>query len=290
MSARWLARLLPRGANARLRGWRKGLRLAYTRRWHGFEADAVSAALRRLGLAQGDTVMVHSSFDRFAGFSGKPSDVIRILQETVGPTGTLLMPSLPFTGTAVEYASRDPVFDVRRTPSKVGLLTELFRRSPGVARSVHPTHPVVAWGARLPELLANHYLARTPCGEGTPYARLVQYDGRILFLGAGIESMTFFHYVEEVLEPHMPMSPFTKDEFILTSRDETGGLLISKTRLFDPTLSKRRDLNRLVPPLQQHGAMAQTRVGELDIVLLRARDVMAACHRLAAHGVYCYGP
>ena len=283
-----LVRLLPKGAKDRLKGWRKSLRLAYARRWHGYGADALSSALRRLGLAQGDTVMVHSSFDRFAGFSGKPSDVIRTLQETVGPTGTLLMPTLPFTGTAVEYASRGSVFDVRRTPSQVGLLTELFRRSPGVARSVHPTHPVSAWGARATELLANHHLARTPCGEGTPFARLVEHDGRILFLGAGIESMTFFHYVEEVLEPGMPMSPFTKDEFILTSRDETGALLKSKTRLFDPTLSRRRDLTRLVPPLRQQGAIAQTRVGELEILLLRARDVLAACHRLAAKGAYCY--
>jgi aminoglycoside 3-N-acetyltransferase len=288
MSARRLAGLLPKGAKDRLKGWRKGLRLAYVRRRHGFGADALSAALRRVGLVPGDTVMVHSSFDRFAGFAGKPSDVIRTLQEMVGPTGTLLMPTLPFTGTAVQHASRGLVFDVQRTPSQVGLLTELFRRSPGVARSVHPTHPVAAWGARVTELLANHHLARTPCGEGTPFARLVDHDGRILFLGAGIESMTFFHYVEEVLEPGMPMSPFTKEEFILASRDETGALLMTKTRLFDPTLSRRRDLTRLVPPLRQQGAMAQTRVGQLDILLLRARDVMAACHRLAAQGVYCY--
>ena len=73
-------------------------------------------------------------------------------------------------------------------------------------------------------------------------------------------------------------------------RSETGSLLTSKTRLFEPRLSKRRDLDKLVPSLRQHGAMAQTRVGELDIVLLRARDVMAACHRLAADGVFCYGP
>jgi hypothetical protein len=100
--------------------------------------------------------------------------------------------------------------------------------------------------------------------------------------------MTFFHYVEEVLEPTMPVSPFTKEEFILQSRDETGAMLASKTRLFDPVLSRRRNLGRLVPALRRQDAWADTRVGGLDIVLLKTRDVMTACQRLAAQGVYCY--
>jgi aminoglycoside N3'-acetyltransferase len=136
--------------------------------------------------------------------------------------------------------------------------------------------------------LANHHLARTPCGEGTPFARLLEHDGRILFLGADIESATFFHYVEEVLEPSMPMSPFTTEEFSLQSRDETGAILVSKTRLFDPALSRRRDLHKLASVLRQQGKWAETQLGELGIILLEARDVMAASKSLAAQGVYCY--
>jgi len=288
MIAQQLVSFIPKSAKDRLKGWRKRLRLAYVRRWRAFGADDLRTTLHRLGVKSGDVVMVHSSFDRFAGFSGKPSDVIRVLQEVVGPMGTLLMPTLPFTGTAVDYISRGMIFDVRRTPSQMGLLTELFRRSPDVSRSVHPTHSVAAWGARTTDMLSNHHLARTPCGEGSPFARLLEHDGRFLSLGAGIESMTFFHYVEEVLEPGMPVSPFTKDEFTLQSRDETGAMLVSKMRLFEPALSRRRDLRKLVPILRQQGAWAETRLGELDIVLLHVRDVITACRGLAAQGVYCY--
>jgi aminoglycoside 3-N-acetyltransferase len=283
-----LANLLPKGTKDRLKGWRKRLRLAYARRWRAFGAGDLLAVLGKLGIRPGDVLMVHSSFDRFAGFSGKPSDVIRALQDAVGPRGTILMPTLPFTGTAVDYASRGGVFDVRLTPSQVGLLTELFRRSPEVSRSVHPTHPVAAWGARTTEMLAHHHLARTPCGEGTPFARLLEHDGRILLLGADIESLTFFHYIEEALEPGMPMSPFTKEEFSLQSRDETGATLVSKTRLFDPSLSRRRDLRRLEAVLRRETKWAERRVGELAVVLLEARDVMEASKTLAAQGVYCY--
>ena len=59
---------------------------------------AAGAALSALGLRPGQVVMVHSSFDRFAGFTGKPSEVIQALEDAVGPEGTLLMPTLPFTG------------------------------------------------------------------------------------------------------------------------------------------------------------------------------------------------
>lgn len=288
MNPRMLVRLLPKDSKERLKGWRKRIRLAYMRRWHAFAADDLQAALRKMGVITGDVIMVHSSFDRFTGFSGRPSDVIRVLQEAVGTKGTLLMPTLPFTGTAVDYVASGPVFDVRRTPSQMGMLTELFRRSPGVLRSVHPTHSVAAWGARSTDMLANHHLARTPCGEGSPFARLLEHDGRFLSLGAGIEAMTFFHYVEEALEQGMPTSPFTKEEFTLPSNDENGALLVSKTRLFDPVMSRRRNLLRLVPVLQEQGAWSETRLGELDIVILKTRDVMAACRRLAARGVYCY--
>ena len=283
-----LAALLPHRTKDRLKGWRKRLRLAYVRRWRGFGPDDLRAALRHLGIAEGQVVMVHSSFDQFAGFSGKATEVIAVLEDAVGVTGTLLMPTLPFTGTAVEYVSQGPMFDERRTPSRVGLLTELFRRSPGVLRSTHPTHAVAAWGAGAAEMLANHHLARTPCGEGSPYARLLERDGRILFLGAGIESMTFFHYVEEVLEPSMPFSPFTREELTLSSKDLAGAVLESKTRLFDPAISRRRDLDRLRPVLRQDGAWRERRLGGLSMVLLESRIVLTASRRLAAQGVYCY--
>jgi hypothetical protein len=85
------------------------------------------------------------------------------------------------------------------------------------------------------------------------------------------------------------MSPFTAEEFSLQSRDEHGAILMSKTRLFDPALSRRRDVRKLEPVLRQKGTWAETRLGELDIVLLKAKDVMAASKSLAAQGVYCYG-
>jgi aminoglycoside 3-N-acetyltransferase len=271
-----------------VRGWLKRLRGAYTQWRCAFNQDDFLAMLRRLGVKSGDVLLVHSAFDRFEGFTGKATEVIHALQEAVGPGGTILMPTLPFGGMAVDYVSKGRVFDVLRTPSSMGLLTELFRRSAGVVRSVHPTHPVAAWGAVARAIVAGHHLAQTPCGVGTPFARLLDYKGKILFLGTGIEAMTFFHTIEEILEPQMPFTPFTRETYSLHSKDKDGSLLSSTTRLFDPEWSRRRNLEKLVPILKRHGVWKQERVGGLDAVLLDAKEVLQSCQALAQSGVYCY--
>lgn len=279
---------LPRKVKRAVKGRLKQLRLIHARWRRAFDAAGLLVSLRRLGLREGDVVLVHSSFDRFEGFTGKPTAMIATLQQAVGPKGAVLMPTIPFTGTAVAYVREQPVFDVRRTPSRMGILSELFRRMPDVLRSVHPTHSVAAWGEPARGLIADHYRAETPCGRGTPYHRLIEVGGRVLFLGTGIEAMTLFHAAEEILEPQMPFSPFTTETFRLLSRTAEGDTVETKTRLFDPGVSRRRNVTGLTPLLKQRGAWRETRLGGVDIILLDAADVMNALQTLAKEGRYCY--
>jgi aminoglycoside 3-N-acetyltransferase len=279
---------LPPSVKRRLRGQWKSLRLAVVRRGCAFSAADLLQAFRKLGIEPGDTLLVHSSLNQFEGFRGKPTEILILLQNAVGSSGTLLLPTLPYTGSAVEYATKSGVFDVVRTPSKMGLLTELFRRTSGVIRSVHPTHAVAIWGASAAEFATGHAKAKTPCGAGTPYARLLDCHGKILFLGCDIESMTFFHTVEEMLEPRMPFSPFTKEEYILQCRDAEGRIWETRTRLFEPAYSRRRNLGKLIPVLKQQGAWNQKRIGTLHLLLLETQEVVKACETLASRGTYCY--
>lgn len=272
------------------RRWFGRLRLAYVRRWRGFTPEDLLSALRRVGIRADDAVMVHSSYDRFTGFRGRPLDAITRLQHAVGPEGTILMPTFPFDGLAVDYVARGEVLDVAHTPSRVGLLTEVFRRLPDVVRSAHPTHPVAAWGARAEEMVADHHLARTPCGRGTPFARLLDCDGKILLLGTGIEAMSFFHTVEEFLEPVMPFTPFTREIFSLRCRDKDGTILVTHTRLWDPHYARRRNPVKLAAALRSSGAWKKDRLGMLNLSLLRAKDVFETLRRLADQGEYCYRP
>ena len=272
----------------RIKGQVKHLRQQYVRVFHGFGQDEFVHMLQTLGIAKGDIIMVHSSFDRFEGFEGKPSDVIATVQAAVGEEGGVLMPTIPFAGTAVEYARTAGVFDVTRTPSRMGLITEIFRRMPDVVRSIHPTHSVAAWGRDSRALIQDHYAAGTPCGMGSPFGRLPKVGGKILLLGAEIDAMTFFHFLEEELEPLMPFSPFTKEIFVMTSRDREGRSFETKTRLFDPLVSRRRNLQKLVPVLKERGVWREARVGTLRGIALMACEVSESCRAMAEEGMYCY--
>jgi|ERR1700674_1518480 aminoglycoside 3-N-acetyltransferase len=266
----------------------KVLRHSYARTFRSFTVDELLDRLKQLGIGRGDMVLVHSSFDAFAGFAGKPTDIIRVLQEAIGPEGTLLMPTLPFSGTAVEYVRESPVFDVLRTASRMGLITELFRRFPDVVRSVHPTHPVAVWGHDAASIAGGHHLAATPCGKGTPFAALADRGGKILFLGADITSLTFYHMIEETIEARLPVSPFTQKRFVLISKQRDGSLVSTETRLFEPAVSRRRNLLKLVPELKRMGAWREQRIGRLVMTLLNAEDVFVAVGAMLDRGIYCY--
>jgi aminoglycoside N3'-acetyltransferase len=279
-----------RGLKGPVKRARYRARAAYIERFHAFTPADLGAALRRIGVEPGDVVCVHSSFDRFQGFRGYLKDALRTLKEAVGPDGGLMMPTQPFEGSAIEYVRSHPVTDLARAPSLMGLLTEFLRRSPGAVRSINPTHPVAAWGSRGVGLVGNDWEARTPCGRGTAYHRLLEQDGKILTLGTGVAALTFYHCVEELIEPLMPFSPFTAEEFTLRTRDARGQIYTSRMRLFEPALSARRRMSLMLPELKRRGAWRRAKVGRLELILLRASDVLEACRSMAAQGRFCYLP
>jgi aminoglycoside 3-N-acetyltransferase len=160
---------------------------------------AFIALLREIGFTNGATVLVHSSMDDISRRvpSMTAARVIKVLQELVGPEGTIVMPTFPFRGKQLHYVEKGQAFDVLRTPSQVGLITEVFRRLPGVGRSLHPTHPFAAWGKHAEDLLSTHDLGGT-FGENSPIFRLQDYNGLVVGLGTGLrDSFTILHVAEE---------------------------------------------------------------------------------------------
>ena len=279
---------LPLGIKQRLKKLRHEARTAYVRRFHAFSAMEFKALLVDLGVRPGDVVCVHSAFDQFLGFDGNVGDALKLLQQAVGAEGGLMMPTQPFTSTAIDYVRKHPVTDIGRAPSMVGMLTEILRRTPGAVRSVNPTHPVAAWGEKGVRLVDRDWQAGTPCGRGTAYHRLLDADARILMLGTGLQPMTFYHCVEELIEPLMPSSPFTAEVFELRSKNRAGDVFESHMRLFEPGLSSRRRMSLLEPELRASGYWRCGRVGRLEVISLRAVHVLEACEAMARKGRFCY--
>jgi len=159
-------------------------------------SEQLTADLLALGIRPGGIVLVHSSL-RSLGARHEPEMVVQALLAALGEQGTLLMPALSYQS----VGPNQPIFDARRTPSCVGGLTEYFRTRAGTIRSLHPTHSVSGVGARAAEVLAGHEQDETPCGPHSPFARLPELKGQILFLGCGLRPNTSMHAIEEHVEP-----------------------------------------------------------------------------------------
>jgi len=182
-------RLLPGGAH---RTWNR-LRNRLLRR---VTSRRLAADLRRLGLAEGDLVCVHSALNTVGYLVRGPDTVIEALFAVVGERGTVMMPT--FTGGDNTYryvTSSPPPFDPRQAHATTGTLPERFWHYPGVLRSLHPTHSVAARGRQAEELLRDHEKADLPFGDGTPYGRLAPLGGKVLLLNTNGNSL--LHRTEE---------------------------------------------------------------------------------------------
>lgn len=175
--------------------------------------------LLNLGLLPGGVVMVHASLRALGQVSGGAETVIQGLLSALGADGTLLMPALSY-----EHVNREnPRFDVKNTPSNVGIIPETFRQRAGTKRSIHPTHSVCALGPLSAALLDPHIEDETPCGSHSPFHTLPTYNGQILMLGCGLEPNTSMHAIEELVAP-----PYLYDLPIEYSLIREDGVLVKK--------------------------------------------------------------
>ena len=156
------------------------------------DAKKLLADMKALGIKEGETILVHASMKALRT-KETPETVLDTLQKALGENGTLLLPALTYENVTPEH----PVFDADKTVPCIGLLPRTFWKMPGVVRSVHPTHSVCARGKRAAELTALHGEDITPVGKNSPFMKLPEIGGRLLFIGEVLDCCTFMHGVEE---------------------------------------------------------------------------------------------
>ena len=253
---------------------------------YAYDADDLKAALRRIGITETDTLLVHSNFDPLSGFKGSPADVVNALADLVGTRGNLLMVSIPFRGSAYDYLAQNKVFDIRKTMSMMGLITEMFRRRPGTQRSLHPTHPVLVLGKDAEWLVAGHELSRYPCGPDTPFDKFRQLNGKILFFDVGFEAITFFHYVEHLTMGDLPFPVYDERVFEAAVVDGAGAKHTVPTQAYSKGYP--RSAQKLEQEMLGAGKIRKGRVGNSRFLLVTAEDVVASQTAMVKAGRYPY--
>ena len=110
--------------------------------------------------------------------------------ELIGTEGTLIMPAYNFNIWTEQH-----YFDVLETPSKVGIITEVFRIRKDVGRTVHPIHSLSVWGKLKEQFESLDYFSSF--GKDSIFARLIDYNALYSTIGLG-DKMPFLpcHYTE----------------------------------------------------------------------------------------------
>lgn len=279
---------LPRPWKARLRTAHRSTRRLIVRTFMSYGPERLRDGLGRMGVQPGDSVMLHSAFGPEYGFRGTIDDLTRVFLDAVGPAGNLLMVSLPYRSSSLEYLSHLKSFDVRKTPSMMGLVSEYFRRRAGVLRSLHPTHPVLAFGPDAETIVAGHEDCLYPCGPGTPFEKLADLDGKVIFFNVPFATFTFFHYLEHLVSPQMPFPLYTEHPFEVPVVDRCGERRTVATYVFSLDAIRRRRFEVLERELRRRGLIRRARVGNSRIEMIRVRDAIDCTRDMLARGQYFY--
>lgn len=162
---------------------------------------------RRTGVAEGMTLIVHSSLSALGPVDGGASTVVDSLLAAVGTSGTVVVPA--FTPQVSDPEPDlggvpDPDLRARRDavplfhpdlPSPMGAIAEALRTRTDSVRSTHPQASVAAVGRHAADVVARQPV-NFALGADSPFGRLHDLDARILLIGVRHNRNSFLHHAE----------------------------------------------------------------------------------------------
>jgi aminoglycoside 3-N-acetyltransferase len=259
---------------------------------HGtFTTEELLAELARRLPRDFEILMVHSSFDGFLPmYKGSAKELVSALIDFCGLNRTLVMPSFVMGGRTYDTSAyfRSRPFDVRHTPSEMGLVAEVFRRTPNVLRSLHPTCSVCALGPLGKELTTGHHVSRTGMSADSPFG--VMTRRRTAILGLGVEyyrCLTHAHVAGDHMGDAFPIKSANPSWTQVTLVDYDGGRYEYKLGLSDRT--KKLDLRILWSVLSKDELMEWRFHGVPMFVVPQAGVLTERMIAAARRGITIYG-
>ncbi len=220
--------------------------------------------LKTLGVGPNGKFLVHSSLKMMGRVDGGAGTVIDALTSLVTDDGTIMMPAF-----AIPPAE---IFDIDKTPTTLGVIAETFRKMPGVARSLHPTHSVAVWGNHKERYKSAH-LFSTALGYGSPIHLLIDDGGDILLLGVGHWANSAIHVAEAIARvPYLDL-PYSEEYARPLSVKMPDGTI----REFTPAENPGCSINfiSVEKPLIEAGHVKYERVGDALIQRVDGRGLLS---------------
>ena len=286
-------RVLSQDRRNRIKHWqasrRKKWAWLYELMYGKFTAKELVAEIGRRIENDFEILMVHSAYDRLRPmYAGKHQEIIQELMDLCGKERTLVMPAFVLGGNSGDPLEfyRTRVFDAKRTPSEMGLLTEIFRRMPGVIRSLHPTHSVSALGPLAEHLTIGHHFAATPSGRGTPFETMAQKQTAIV--GLGVEyyrCMTQIHTAEDLVGDDFPVK-FEREHAPVTVIDADGVKFVYNLTIFKTGIAMNCGVVRSLLTREE---LQEWRFRGVPLFITSAEKVTSRLVEAARRGISVYG-
>lgn len=231
------------------------------------ERDALVPILNNMRVPSDGVLVVHSAIGLLSRRGFRAEAMIEVLLDHLRG-GTLVMPTMTWR----TVRPGNPLWDEVATRSHTGVLTEIFRTRYAVARSIHPTHSVAAYGSQAQRLLARHHLDDTPVSANSPYGLMRNHAAYVLLLGVGLESCTAIHLPEEERAPDIYLRPAGQTE-LYRCRDRHGVVHDVRTRRH---WRLDRDFPKFGPPLRAAGLMHAGTIEGCPFGIVAQRDLLNA--------------
>ena len=172
--------------------------------------------------------------------------------------------------------------------SRMGLISETFRRRKDVLRSLSPTHPVLACGPKAEWIVRNHEQCLAPCGPGTPFEKLALLNGKVLFFDTPFASFTFFHYLEDLVKDKLPFPLYCDEPFAVEVVDHEGRRSVVRTLVFSPSAIQKRRFGILETEFWNKGLIKTARIGNSKILSIEVQSAITCALKMFERGRYFY--
>jgi aminoglycoside 3-N-acetyltransferase len=211
--------------------------------------------------------------------------IIAALRDAVGPAGTVLAYAdwqgmddvLSDAALFADPAIRPeiPPFDPKtsRATRDNGSYPELLRTTPGALRSGNPGASCVAIGGRAAWFVADHALDYG-YGPDSPFGELVAAEGKVLMLGAPLDTMTLLHHAEHLAD--IPDKHIKRYEAPILIEGETVWRQFEEFDTSDPVVATLPDdyFALIVEEFLGTGRGVRGNVGEATSVLVPAAEIV----------------
>ena len=220
--------------------------------------------LRDMGIKPTDNLLVHSSMKSLGPVEGGADTVLDALMEAV-PEGLLILPTHTWKQMCEEYS----FFNPETEPVCVGILPELFRKRPGVVRSLHPTHSVAVCGKGAEDYIRGEENCTTPCPPNGCWGRLKDIGAKILLLGVTHTRNTYIHGIEECFNiPERFTDKPTRFQVKMPDGSVKEVDMYRHYNRIDPHISEHYDIMK--EGYEKTGAAKQVSLGDATCILCDA--------------------